>query len=240
MLDAVLYVYQTDSTARTVLLDGVRVIPGSVADDFEMAQWSLAVEPDTYVTSANLAGTALSVLSSVNAAALSRHWVRPTLASPWYVYVTAGRADAKTSAETFNDDLADMTAAEIDRASIINIVPVQWSSATVWYTDPTSMTKYGPRPSQAVGGGYGDSATVAASIGAAVLARYKDPRARPRITVVNRFPSQLQRELDDLVTVNFARLGISGGKYLILGITTSISQNGNWWETAYQLEEFAS
>jgi len=67
--------------------------------------------------------------------------------------------------------------------------------------------------------------------------RYGDPVARPAITVVNRFPSQLQRELDDLVTVNCARLGIAGGKYLIVSLTTSVTAGGKVWTTKYQLEE---
>ena len=57
------------------------------------------------------------------------------------------------------------------------------------------------------------------------------------MTVIDRFPSQLQRELDDLVTVNCARLGIAGGKYLVVSLTTSVTAGGRGWTTVYQLEE---
>jgi hypothetical protein len=57
------------------------------------------------------------------------------------------------------------------------------------------------------------------------------------MTVVNRFPSMLQRIPNDLVTVNYARLGLAGGRYMIATASVKVTQNGNWWETTYQLEE---
>lgn len=231
------YLYQTDATARTVFIDGVRVIPGNAADSFEMAQWTLAAGAevsDGYTTAAELSGTAGAALASINDATLSRHWITAKTATPWYGYTTSDRTGlaSKSSVETFDDDIADMAAAEIDRAQLVNIVYV----GGYYYSDETSVNAFGPRPGASVNWAYYGT-TVPPLVGAAVLARYAQPRARPTITVVNRFPSQLARELDDLVTVNFARLGIVAGKYLIAAITTTISQNGNWWETVYTLEE---
>jgi Concanavalin A-like lectin/glucanases superfamily len=239
-LSTMLYVYQTDATGRGFLIDGVRVIPGSSADNFEQPYWNLAQESDAYSTTASLSGSALSGLSQINGVALSRHWIEPTMAAPFYSYNVSSRDDyaVKTSAETFDDDLNDMTSAEIDRASIVNIVPITKATGVDYYVDQTNVETYGERPTGAIGGyAFGISDSVADAIGGALLARYKDPRARPQIKVVNRFPSQLQRELDDLVTVNFARLGISGGSYLILRLDSAIGSAGNEWTTTYQLED---
>jgi len=241
--DEVALVYQTDATARTFLIDGVRVIPGSTADDFEMTQWSLAVEGDTYQTSASLGGSALSALIEINGYALTRHWIQPTMAAPWYTYVTASRDAVRSSAETFDDDITDFSAADIDRASIVNVVPVTHSLGTNYYSDEDSVggptgKGYGPRPTGAIGNANFLSSATADIIGPALVARFKDVRARPAMTVANRFLSQLQRQLDDLVTVNFARLRIYSGKYLVLRARTTLLDGGTIWNTVYDLEEF--
>ena len=241
-------VCQTDATARTLYIDGVRVIPGSSADDWTMTHWDLdtASEASDLVSdSAAFTGSALSNLSSINALTLTRHYIRPAMTAPWYAYVTSDRDGlaSKTSVETFDDDLAGMSSAEIDRASIVNILPVVYSPnppTTEYYSDAASVARYGPSPGSALAGSafYSTRATPDI-VGPALVARYKDPRARPVMTVVNRFPSQLQRELDDLVTVNFARLRIQSGKYLILRITTLLTDGGTIWTTAYALEEYS-
>lgn len=235
------FVYQTDATARTFLIDGVRVIPGSSADDYEMAHWSLDVEGDVYDLSADLSGSALAALSTINAATLARHYIRPEMASPFYTYVSSSRDSlaAKASAETFDGvDFAGV-ALEIDRATIVNIVPVYLSTgATVYYGDADSTARYGPRPTGTLGTGtlVLDS-TIADAVGPALIARYKDPLARPQLTRSSQFPSQLARELDDLVVVNTTVAHISGAKYLILALSTTVS-SPMLWETTYTLEEF--
>lgn len=244
-LDTMLFVYQTDATARTFYVDGVRVIPGSSADDFEMAHWSLAngaEATDIYSTAASLSGSALSSLSTLNALTLTRHYIDPTTTSPWYQYRTIDRTEygTKISGETYADDINDMAGLDIDRAMIVNVVPVAYSGGTEYYSDETSVDTYGPRPTSSINGSqfYPDR-TVPDSIGAALLARYKDPRARPTITVQNRWPSMLQRDLDDLVTLTVTRLGITLREYLIQTIEISISEGGNLWTAVYTLEEQA-
>lgn len=241
--DVVLLVYQTDAIARTFLIDGVRVIPGSAADEFEMAHWSLVAESDLYLTAASLAGGALAALNEINGYTLTRHWIEPTMASPWYTYMTRSRDDlaTKVSSETYADDLADMSAADIDRASIINVVPVAYSGGTAYYSDADSVSKYGPRPTGTIGSAnFFSGLTIPDAIGPALIARYKDPRARPTMIVVNRWPSQLQRELDDLITVTFGRLRISNGRYLILRLDTKVTEAGQRFETTYALEEHSA
>ena len=234
-LTTLAYVYQTDATARTILVDGLRVIPASAADDFEMAQWVLATEPDAYGTAASASGSALSVLGTVNGWALSRHWIEPTMASPWYEYHTAARGDVKTSAETFDNDMQDLSTADIDRASIVNVVPVVQAAGIVYHSDETSIRKYGERPTGLVGAyTLSLSAADSASIGGSLIARYKDPKARPTMTVADRFPSQLVRELDDVVTVTSGRGLVYGQPFSILSFTTRV---GPGWVTSYVLEE---
>ena len=233
------YIYQTDATARSwVEIDGVRVIPGSSADAFEQASWDLGVESDVYATAASITGTALSCLSTINDLAMTRHWIKPSMTTPFYKYTTLGRAATKTVEEVFNNDMMDFTTADIDRESIINVVPITHSGGTEYYSDYTSVTTYGPRPGTAINGAtFYENTTLPESVGAAMVARYKVPRARPTMTLRNYFDQQLWLELDDLITVTNTRLRVSGGRYLIAGLTTNVTGGGAIWTTDYQLEE---
>ncbi len=242
--DTVLYVWQTDATSRTFYIDGVRVIPGNAADAFEMSQWNLAAGAecsDVYLTT-TASGSCLQTLTTLNGLTLSRHWIVPAMASPWYAYTTRDRDSlaTKSSAETYDDDVNAMDQAEIDRAQIINIQPVTSASGTDYYSDQTSINTYGLRPGNGISGGsFFPNRTIPDLVGAALLTNYSAPRARPSMTVVNRFPSQLQRDLDDLVTVTYARLGITAREYLILRAETRVSAGRNLWTTVYGLEEYA-
>ncbi len=73
VLDVVGYLYQTDATARTFLVDGARAIPSSTADAYEKAQWGLAVESSDHTRRLPPLGSALTSLSQLNALALVRH-----------------------------------------------------------------------------------------------------------------------------------------------------------------------
>ena len=240
--DVGIYIYQTDATARSFQFDGVRVAPGTVSDSFEMAQWDLSDwEPDYYPSTAHAAGTALSILSELNGLSLSRHYIRPLAATPWYQYVTSSRADlaAKTSVETFSDDMQDFTAVELDRAAIVNIVPVTWSGGTEYYSDEDSVELYGARPTGAIGNAiFFTTITNPDVVGPALVARYRTPRARPTMTIRNRFTSQLVRELDDRITATCTRAGVIATDYLIVRAKTSVTAGGKVWTTVYGLEEY--
>ncbi len=69
------------------------------------------------------------------------------------------------------------------------------------------------------------------------LYRYKQPKARPVMTNVNRFPSQLTRDVADRVTVTATVIGASAKQFWIRGFTTSITESGAVWRTEYDLEE---
>lgn len=67
--------------------------------------------------------------------------------------------------------------------------------------------------------------------------RWKRARARPTILRENWFESQLGREVSDRVTVNFARLSLSGKVFSIMGFDTIVSVGSRQWDTTYQVEE---
>jgi hypothetical protein len=244
LLDAVLFVYQTDATARTFLIDGVRVIPGSSADAFEMDHWSLGDEDVVFSPSASLTGSALGALQQLNKLTLTRHYVRPTMPSPFYAYVAASRDDlaTKTSVETIIDTgvggLEDLSPWQLDRAAIINIVPVSFSGGIEYMSDAASIRTYGARPGLAINGvSFYSERTPAEEVGAALVARYKVPRARPQLRRSNIFPNMLARQVDDRITVSAARLKVASQPYLIVIWELDIEQAGLVWRARYGLEE---
>lgn len=244
----VAYVYQTDATARTVLVDGVRAIPATSADEFEMAHWDLdATEDDEYGTGASLNGSALSALNTLNALTLTRHYIRPSLTAPYYVYVSSARKSlpSKTVVETMDNNFAGFESYDIDRDSIVNVIPIFAANGDVeYFSDEASILKYGPRPiGQINGAGFYPDWTVPADVAAALLARYKDPKARPTLRRKNKNTIQTQsildRELDDLIEISIDRLGIASQKYLIVKSQVSVSKGGVIWEASWGLEEHA-
>jgi len=195
------------------------------------------------MTSASLAAPAGSALATLNDLALTRHYIKPAMTSPFYTYVAADRdtLSTKTSSETFDSEAAQgfvYSQVDIDRSAIVNVVPVSYSGGVAYYSDSESVEKYGPRPTAGISGSsFFPDSTVPDVVGPALVTRYKDPRSRPVLTVDNRFPSQLQRELDDLITIINPRTLTYGQKYLIVRLTTRVTQSGNRWTTIYQLEE---
>ena len=235
------YVHQTDLATRDVVVNGPRVIPSDAADDFEMVQWVLANEQDAYSTSASLAGTALSALSQLNHLTLSRHFIRPKATTPYYEYVVSGRDELplKTSVDTFSDDFAGFTEADIDRASIVNVVPIEYAAGGEYYSDADSVGLYGPRPTSAISGAaFFVDRTYPDIIGPALLLRYSNPLARPSMELRADFPRQVERELDDRITLTLTRLGISAEDYLIVRNDTTVSQGGRVWVTVLGLEQW--
>jgi hypothetical protein len=66
--------------------------------------------------------------------------------------------------------------------------------------------------------------------------RYKAGASRPDIQTVNRFPSQLQRDISDRLSITFALLGIAAKQFLIRSFTTTVELQSKLWTTDYQLE----
>ncbi len=70
--------------------------------------------------------------------------------------------------------------------------------------------------------------------------RYKGGASRPDVTYQNRFPSMLQRDITDRVSINFALLGVSSKQFLIRSLTTTVELKALLWETTYSLESTPS
>ena len=248
MYDIVLYVWQTDATARTVRIDGVRVIPGSAADDFEMAQWDLAVGAeanDLWLATASLDGTALAVLSQINDLTLTRHWTRALTASPWYQYATEDRDTFSTKnppSVTFDGaDILGNPENEVDLSGVYNLVTVTYSTAgeeTYADEDSGDADRYGPRSAPTISGRdiYPD-ATIPDEVGPGVIERYAEPLARLRITRKNDYTNQLTLDLNDNVAVTSTRALLTSAEYVIL--TEDLTILPLDWETTWRTEEYA-
>lgn len=246
--DVVLYVMQTNATGRTFFLDGIRVIPGSSSDSFEMSQWQVpaTAEDEAWAASAQFSGSLFEVLTSINDLNLSRHWIKPTMTSPFYTYVLEDRDTfaAKSVAEdTGTNGLDGWADTDVDRATIVNIVPVRSligaTTQTDYIQDEDSITRYGERPYQLIDGAtlWGTS-QMPVNVGNALIARYKHPRIRPRSLRVNVFPNMLQRDLNDVIEVSFPRFLLSDQRFCILTSELSIDGAGGQWKQELILEEY--
>jgi hypothetical protein len=244
------------ASAATFLVDCVRLYLGTSTLTFDPSFATLDSEDGRAPDYAG-SGTPASLLTAVNGVTLTRHWIEPAMTSPWWSYVTQSRATllAAASAETYSDDLNDARDLEI-ADTVINVQKVtpgtkyidangatQTNADTnaVYASDAASVTAHGPHLgtdiSSALIENKLDDPSVQQALADAVVAAGKQPRPRPTITVVNRFPSQLVRELGDVVTITFARAAIYAQRYTIARIDTRISDQGNWWQTDYALEE---
>ena len=251
-LETVLFVYQTDATARTFRIDGVRVNPGAAAESFEAANWVLPTTggeaQDVYLSTAELSGTVLGSLETLNELTLSRHWIRPTMASPWYEYVVDDRDAfaARASSQTFGDagrDIDGWENLDIDRDALTNVVGVSWGGSaanTEYYSDAASVGRHGPRPGPTIdGSGFYDGRGVPDVIGAALVARYGGViRIRPTMRVMNQYAKQLDVDLNDVVTVTIARFLLRSGQFVVLREDLTISGGDAFWVTEWKLEEF--
>ncbi len=243
-LSVFLSVLQTDATARTVLIDGVRVIPGSSADNYEQPYWNIpaTAEHDGFATSASLQTDLLSALKQLNDYLLSRHWMSATMSAPYWQYNVQDRnayavAASVESYEDGSNACQATTPPEIDRQALVNIIQITANTGAEWYPDGTSITEYGYHPATALSAPlfYGDQ-TIPALVAAAYLSRYSQPVRRPTITVENRFPSQLQRDVNDAVWLTIAPWTLSMFAN-VARLTTTVDASGQHWKTEYQLEE---
>jgi hypothetical protein len=66
--------------------------------------------------------------------------------------------------------------------------------------------------------------------------RYKGGAARPDIMLENRFPTQVQRDITDRLSITFGLLGISAKQFLIRSFTTEVTMSALDWTTTYSLE----
>lgn len=114
----------------------------------------------------------------------------------------------------------------------------QLASIRVRAEDAASITTYGSRYL-----GSDITASLLTSTGLAqgladhMVYRFRDPRPRPVVTLVNDFPNQLLAEPFEPVSLTFARLSLSARRYEITGQTLRVSADRNTWTSDLQLQE---
>ena len=247
----------TGAATATFRLDGCAVYPGSTVFTFEPSFISLDAE-STRVPDYAGSGSVLSLLDAVNTATLTRHWVQATMTSPFWTYKTQAQASAAAaaSAETYSATGIDLTGFDIDGQAIVNVLEVtpgslyidangitqtNTANGIIWASDRASVAAYGRFDGPAIASELIehklDDTSVQQALGDALVARYKDPHPRPVATRYNAFPAQLQREVNDLITVTSTRALLVSQEYFIVRRDVSISDGGTRWQTNEALEE---
>lgn len=245
-LGVVLYVWQTDATARTVRIDGVRVIPGSTADDFEMAQWDVAVgaeADDLYLTTAALEGDALEVLGKLNALEFTRHFIRPIVADPFYQYVTIDRetfdAGAYGSVATYTEDIQGWDDLDLDDEAVINVVEITHAGGTEYYSDGDSIDRHGERAGTVIdGAAFFPNRTIPDEVGPAILDRYKRVVLRPTMTIEQQYAAQLAIDLQQVITATIAMFLLNAQEFVVLREDLAITNAGQSWVSTLALETY--
>ena len=252
------------ASAYTVRMAGAHVATASAALPCEPAE--TALDPTDLDIMFNSAGGNIgSLLSDINKATLGRHFIRPLVTRPWWRYVSVARLGwgAKTVAESVADDATGATGFDSDRSAVVNSVIVSHAAAahytpdvgietgtfpeTIAASDPASIANYGYHEETLGNANFINAPTNAArtapydgtafAIANTAVSRYSVPRARPKLVTLQRWPSQLAREPDDLLAVTFARQSLAAGRYLIQAIELAVTDGGLRWEEALQLEE---
>lgn len=250
-LDTVLYVIQTNATTRTFWIDGVRVMPGSVADNYEQPYWTLpstGEATDQYTTSASFSGSALDCLNQLNKLTMTRHWVEPTLVAPYYQYQTEDRvaATTKVNQDTLTSSFSGFTNTDVDKDLVVNVLAVGYAGGTVYFSDQGSVTAYGESDGPSISGGsFFPDTTIPASLASAMFARYKDPKARPTLVLPGgttaQYLTQVNRNVNDLITLILVSIYgtiFTAKKFVIVKVDQKVSLASGKWTTSYGLEEY--
>lgn len=106
--------------------------------------------------------------------------------------------------------------------------------------DEESIALRGERQGNAISSPYINHPALGDGLGDWRIWRHRTARARPTATKHDRFASQLAREVADRITLNYARLSLSGKAFAILSHSTRVSQNARDWQTSYTLEVLPS
>lgn len=110
--------------------------------------------------------------------------------------------------------------------------------ASIADSSASSISTYGLFRGGEVASDYLSSRANARGLASWYVRRYRIPRAKPTMQVVNRFPSQLDRDIGERVTLVYPdyNWGGAGKQFLIRGFRTSVSGSGSVWTTDYDLE----
>lgn len=134
------------------------------------------------------------------------------------------RSEVRTLDERMTERLVaverklDVMVAQDLHARIVALERAQWKLLSIW--------RY-----SIAGNSWATMAATPTAIGA----------RRPQVTVVNRFPAGLARDVGDRITLRWPSVRpVELAHYRILGITTVVSEAGQRWETTYATEELAT
>lgn len=154
--------------------------------------------------------------------------------SPTITFTAAGRS-AKIVITAGGSDSA-VTAVSLNGFRCIaetNVESAQAQDATSAAAPPTG---YGERVGGSINSRWLPSVSLAQGLADSIVQRYKDPKARPPLTLINVFPTQLRREVADRIALTSSRLSFTAKEFLIRSFVTTVTP-GTLWETVYQLEE---
>jgi hypothetical protein len=112
------------------------------------------------------------------------------------------------------------------------------ANVSAWSDDVGSKARalYGPLDGSEISTSLVSGLSMAQGLANSIVYRYKTPRTRPNLTLVNTWPDQLSRDLCDRIAVTSTRLSLSAVPYLIRSLTTTVN-DGLYWTTSYKLEE---
>jgi hypothetical protein len=254
--DVVLVIMVNSAATATFRVDSVHFGPGSTTLNFEPTFAVLDTE-DLRAPDYAGSGAASSLLSALNAVAGTRHWVETIMVAPWWAYhtETLATATAQTSAETITEEIESMAGLERDAAAVVNVQAVapgtkyldadgdtvaNTADGTAYASDRNSVAN-GGRTGAAISSDLLENKvsdrTIQQAIADAIVARRADSLLRPTIVRRNNWPSQLARQLGDVITLTFARQRIYSQRYSVLSLETRVSQSAQEWTTTYVLEE---
>lgn len=240
----VLFIWQTDATARDIYIDGVRGIPGSAADDFEATWWDIShVTDDSYFQLTDLSGTALSTLQVLNALGLWRLWIRPEMTDPYYSIVAEDRdtfaAKAPVLALTADQGWSGL---DLDRDAVITNVRLEWQGGT---SHRSAEVKRGPTKGVTIAGAdWFTDRSIADEVATALLFRYSTPRLQPTMVLQasaeneSMFDTILGLDLNDVVTKSNDAFLMKQQDFVIRREDLRITEGGRKWVGSYPLEEF--
>jgi hypothetical protein len=236
------YAAATAASAITFRISDLRFEVGIPMTPFEPLETSgLSIAEQDSVTYAVTNASAFDALTTLCKGVGTRHWIESTMTRPFWKYVTSARSriDTQAVAETITTP-QDIVGIERDGQAIAN--QVKCGSVTITDTDTTRVRRLGGLHAVTIG----DAGVVLASsaqtdYATRYCARYKLPRMRPKMQLVNQYPTQVARQLDDLIAVTSARSALYQARFLIgseqLTVVPAWGSSGAHWTSTLGLEE---
>jgi hypothetical protein len=261
--DCIAWIAAGAASAITLRFTDVQVTTGKGVQRFRPIQCDGidALETDICPSTGFGTGDPWAAIGEVSSQLGGRHWITALTQRPWWQLTTShrSRVDTQAVAETLNDDVQDAAGFEQDASQIANHVRVQFTDpgyvpdagktasngeAVVAVDSNTArMRRLGIKVAE-IGGAlvnapvpYTDPDETAQDLADRYLAAHCTGRYAPRVTVHNRFPSQVARQIGDVVALNYQRARIYGARYSIQFQDIRVASGALDWTTVWTLEE---